>query len=352
MLLSAEELVSSTVSFTPRISIVGVGGAGNNLLSHAIGEGINPTRCVAVNTDRGQLSRSLALNKVLLDGAIPEEGDSFQRLDSRKMLQLSAHRVRPFTEASDITIVLAGLGGVTATGTAPLIAQWTRTPIHHVLSVVAIPFIHERERRFVALRGLKHMVEACECTVVIDNALDDGRSHPNERQADEKAFLAIHCLSELVSAIEPELASEALRIVSMGQIAVTCSAKVHPNGTVQSAVIDALRSPSAGLPLAKAKGAILLYLGQTGLGDGEAALAYEALESLIGRSIDFLHVNIGSNSEPIVCLLLTGYDYGTAVNAFVDFIEDLYDVEYGPTSSNSSLGMQIPLFQMEQDHPF
>jgi aromatic ring-opening dioxygenase catalytic subunit (LigB family) len=49
----------------------------------------------------------------------------------------------------------------------------------------------------------------------------------------------------------------------------------------------------------------------------------------------------------MICLLLTGYDYGTAVHAFVDFIEDLYDVEYGQPGQGTVAAFQMPLFQME-----
>src|SRR2546427_8407202 len=67
--LSEEELshIRSDQNPSPRISIVGIGGAGNKLLGNVIGNGgIGPEQCVAVNTDKGQLSRSLASNKILL----------------------------------------------------------------------------------------------------------------------------------------------------------------------------------------------------------------------------------------------------------------------------------------------
>jgi len=347
--LSTEELVSTrAVSPSPRVSIVGVGGAGNNLLSRAIVGGISPDDCIAVNTDKSQLSRSAAINKILLDGESVEGSDATpQNSSSRRMLQLSAHRVKPFTESSDCTILLAGLGGGTATETAPAIAQVARSSIRPVISVVAIPFIHERERRFVAMRGLKHMVDACDCTVVVDNAVEDAFSHPSKRQADEKASLAVQTLTELMSKIDPGLIPEALRIMSLGPIALICSAPVLPTETIQRGVIQALRAPSANLPLAKTMGAVLIQRGPTRMGEGEAAQAYDALVSLIGRDVEFMHTNVESSAESTVCLLLTGYDYGTAVRAFVDFIEDLYDIEYGQPSENSLLRLHSPLFQME-----
>src|SRR5437660_11604682 len=92
-----------------QVAIVGVGGAGNNLLSQAIDGGISPRNCVAVNTDRGQLSESRALNKVLL--ADSTETNSPLTRPRGGQGQLLAYRVSPFTRESDFRILLAAPGG-------------------------------------------------------------------------------------------------------------------------------------------------------------------------------------------------------------------------------------------------
>src|SRR5689334_15833645 len=194
--LSTEEIVTHqpASSHGSQVAIVGVGGAGNNLLSQAIDGGISPRNCVAVNTDRGQLSESRAQNKVLLTDSTEEKSQlTMQRGEQGRLL---AYRVSPFTRESNFTILLAGLGGATGTKAAPLIAQWHRDRVRPVVSVVALPFIHERERRFVALRGLKKMVESCDCTVIVDNSVQKPALLNSERVADETAALAVRNLSE------------------------------------------------------------------------------------------------------------------------------------------------------------
>src|SRR5439155_8130158 len=126
-------------------AIVGVGGAGNNLLSQAIDGGISPRNCVAVNTDRGQLSESRAQNKVLLADAA--ETNSPLTRPRGGQGQLLAYRVSPFTRESDFTILLAVLGGGNGTKAASLVSHWHRDRVRPIVSVVALPFIHERERR-------------------------------------------------------------------------------------------------------------------------------------------------------------------------------------------------------------
>lgn len=346
-LMSAEELLPTrAVSPDLRVSVVGVGGAGNNLLSHAIGSGLSPNHCVAVNTDRSQLSKSLARNKVLL-GNGQEHGGEMEEVQAKKDLQLSIRRVTPFTDASDFTIVVAGLGGGTGTGAAPLIAQWSRSQVCPVVSVVAIPFIHERERRYVALRGLKKMVEACDCTIVIDNSMESHVPSSKERRADELASLAVSGLTDLVSQMGSIQKQEFRRIISLGSIATLCSAPVKSRDMIQSAVFEALKSPSARLPLSNTRGAVLLYRGPDAIGNGHAVQAYETLVSLAGHEVDFIYGSVQRDSDPRICLLLTGYDYATAVRTFVEFIE-LYDIEYGQTNPGSLVRLQVPLFQMEQ----
>src|SRR3989441_1669767 len=222
--LSEEELISPRGLSGPRVSIVGVGGAGNHLLNQAIDAGASPSNCVAVNTDRSQLSKSSADNKVLLDGRSgSDQSSGLPTLDYRRARQLTAHRVKPFIEGSDCTILLAGLGGETATEAAPAIAQYTRTSVRPVISVVAIPFIHERERRFIALRGLKHLVDSCDCTVVIDNGVDRDYLSTATRTTDETASIAVRSLTELLSGAEDVEAKDILEVLSKGDLATVCS---------------------------------------------------------------------------------------------------------------------------------
>ena len=327
---------------------MGVGGAGNNLLSHAIGGGVSPSRCVAVNTDRGQLSRSLARNKIFLDQTVgPTAAKVVTRREEQRTFQSAAHRVTSYTDGSDFTIVVTGLGGGTGTESAPIIAQRSRTPVRPVVSVVAIPFIHERERRFIALRGLKRMVDACDCTIVIDNGIDRDYLSSATRTTDETASIAVRSLTELLSGAEDVEARDILEVLSKGDLATVCNFTLRTGDTLQSSVIQALRTPSANLPLKKAKGALLLYRGPATLSTAQFAQAYDALVSLVGSDLSFIHGSVYTQSEPSVCLFLTGYTYGTAIEGFIDFVE-LYDAEYGQEEGDEFTTLSVPLYQMER----
>jgi len=345
--LSTEEIVTHqpASSHGSQVAIVGVGGAGNNLLSQAIDGGISPRNCVAVNTDRGQLSESRAQNKVLLTDSTEEKSQlTMQRGEQGRLL---AYRVSPFTRESNFTILLAGLGGATGTKAAPLIAQWHRDRVRPVVSVVALPFIHERERRFVALRGLKKMVESCDCTVIVDNSVQKRALLNSERVADETAALAVRNLSEVVTIGNQMLAQQILNILSLGQVATVCIAPVETVERVQSAVSDALTTPSASLPISKAKGAVLLSRGIEPLNSGQAAQAYEAIASLVGHDVDFVHVSTRCQAQSSLSIFLSGYTYDMALGTVDDMIEDLYDMEYGLELAATRVVVRMPLYEME-----
>ncbi len=327
-----------------QVSVVGVGGAGNNLLSHAITTGLSPKNCVAVNTDRNRLSESPATNKVLLGESNSKSGGFTGALS--RSAQVLAHRVDPFTRESDFTILLTGLGGTTGT-TAAAIAQLNRNQVRPVVSVVALPFIHERERRFIALRGLKRMVEACDCTVVIDNAVQFAGESSSDRKSDDTACVAVRSFSEIASRESAAVCHRILNVLAIGQVATACISSVSSSNRIQSAVIDALGTPSANLPVSKARGAVLIYRGLEPLNSGQSALAYETVASLVGHDIEFTRVNIKTNSDPTLLVLLSGYSYGNCLGAFVDLIEDLYDMEYGIEPSSAEIGIPTWLYQME-----
>src|SRR2546422_7076421 len=191
------------------------------------------------------------------------------------------------------------------------------------------------------------MVVACNSTSVKKSGLKRGYESPATRSTDETASIAVRSLTELLSGAEDVEARDILEILSKGDLATVCNFALRTGDTLQFSVIQALRTPSANLPLKNAKGALLLYRGPATLSTAQFAQAYDALVSLVGHDVTFIHGSVYTQSEPSVCLFLTGYAYGTALNGFTDFIQ-LYDAEYGQEESDELTILSVPLYQMEQ----
>jgi len=246
-----------------------------------------------------------------------------------------------------MTIILVGFGGGTGTAAAPMIAQWARTQVKPVVAVVALPFTHERERRFIALRGLKRMSEACDCTIVVDNATSslDSDERPG-RSTDATAVVTVRRISEALSRLEPTIMKNVMRVMTLGSLAVACVRNVQPDANLASAIIASIRSPSSDLPLSRAQGAVLLHTGPVSLGQGQANHIYETVSSLVGHEISFAYGSVVSQDSQ-VCLLLTGYQYDSSIGGFVELLTDLYDVEYGQNADRLDHHVWLPLYQLE-----
>jgi cell division protein FtsZ len=154
----------------PKILVFGCGGAGNNAVSRLAGMGLSGARIVALNTDRQQLEGALADEKILIGqkltrgngaGGDPEVG--------RKAAELAAADLEKILCGADLVFVLAGLGGGTGTGSAPVVARLARERGAIVVALVTTPFHLEKSRVFVAEDGLEALRSHADTSIVMDN---------------------------------------------------------------------------------------------------------------------------------------------------------------------------------------
>jgi cell division protein FtsZ len=130
------------------IKVVGVGGAGCNVLDRVVLDGTDKADLVAVNTDAQALASSVAAAKVQLgrsttrglgSGGDPELG--FQAGCE------SADEIREALRGARMIFVCAGLGGGTGSGAAPFVAQLAREAGSLVIAFATLPFSFEGKRR-------------------------------------------------------------------------------------------------------------------------------------------------------------------------------------------------------------
>ena len=170
----------------PILKIFGVGGAGCNALAHIARAGIDGVECVAMNTDAAALERCPVANKLSLGtkltrglgaGGDPDRG--------RAAAEEDRERLRPMCEGMDVLFVVAGLGGGTGTGAAPVLAQMAKESGALVIGMVVLPFDWEGERRQrQAELGLRQLKAAGFLLVVTTNQPELSRSHLNRREMD------------------------------------------------------------------------------------------------------------------------------------------------------------------------
>ncbi len=154
----------------PQICVLGVGGAGCNIISWMKEKGVVGARIHALNTDAKHLGITRADTRILLGyqtcgglgtGGFPEQGS--------KAAEESAGEIQKVIAGSGLVFITAGLGGGTGTGASPVIAKMAKDLGALTLGVVTIPFQVERSRMEKAKEGLARLVEQCDAVVVIDN---------------------------------------------------------------------------------------------------------------------------------------------------------------------------------------
>src|ERR671933_100193 len=133
---------------TPRITVLGVGGAGGNAIDNMIKAHLEGVEFVACNTDAQALANCLTDRRIRLGttvthglgaGARPEVG--------RAAAAASLDEVLDHVADSHMVFVAAGLGGGTGTGAAPVIARAVRERGILTVGVVTKPFRFEGARR-------------------------------------------------------------------------------------------------------------------------------------------------------------------------------------------------------------
>ena len=150
------------------IKVLGLGGAGSNALDRILLDGFDAAELVALNTDVQALTSSVASVKVQLGrnttrglgaGGDPEVGYA--------AAEESADEIRSALEGAQMVFLIAGLGGGTGSGSAPLIASYAREQSAMVVAFVTMPFSFEGKRRRAqadeALASLQHYADVVIC---------------------------------------------------------------------------------------------------------------------------------------------------------------------------------------------
>jgi len=155
---------------TPRITIVGCGGAGGNTITRLNKLGVKGAETVAINTDKQALDLVEADKKLLIGKALTKGlgAGGFPEMAERAARE-SSHEIEALIKDADLVFVTAGMGGGTGTGTAPVVAEIAKKHNSVVTCMVSTPFNVERARLIKADEGLDNLRTKADSTVVLDN---------------------------------------------------------------------------------------------------------------------------------------------------------------------------------------
>ena len=155
----------------PRITVVGVGGAGGNAVNNMIQSAMEGVDFVVANTDAQALASSRTDRRIQLGrdttqglgaGARPDIG----RDSAEEALEIIAREL----DGAHMAFITAGMGGGTGTGAAPVIAKVARDLGVLTVGVVTKPFQFEGAHRMrLAEAGIEELAQYVDTLIVIPN---------------------------------------------------------------------------------------------------------------------------------------------------------------------------------------
>lgn len=155
---------------SPKIIVVGCGGAGSNSVNRLTNMGVHGAETYAINTDKLHLDRIRADNKLLIGrsvtrgmgcGGSPEVG--------LKCAEISEEEIRQVVSGADLVFITVGMGGGTGTGLAPYVAEMARKSRSVVVAIASTPFTVERSRVAKANHGLERLRRRTDSVIMLDN---------------------------------------------------------------------------------------------------------------------------------------------------------------------------------------
>jgi cell division protein FtsZ len=155
----------------PRISVIGVGGAGGNAVANMVRSDVRGVDFIVANTDAQALRDSPAERIVQLGRRTTEGLGAGSRAElGRAAAEESLAEIERVLDGAHMCFIAAGLGGGTGTGAAPVIAGAARARGILTVGVVTRPFAFEGARRARAAEvGLEELQRQVDTLIVIPN---------------------------------------------------------------------------------------------------------------------------------------------------------------------------------------
>ena len=196
------------------ITVLGVGGGGNNAVNYMYLQDIEGITFVVSDTDRHQLDESPVPDRVLLGAnttlghGVSNDLEAARRATEERESDIAAAL---FDNDTKMVIITAGMGGATGTGAAPIVARIAREKSVLTVGLVTIPFMFEgTEKNLKALVGIKEMRKYVDALFIINNEyLTEIYSDLNPsnafKKADETLTSVVSSLCGLITSVNPRV---------------------------------------------------------------------------------------------------------------------------------------------------
>lgn len=310
------------------IKVVGVGGAGNNVVNRMVKSGTKGVEFIAINTDKQALAVSSADQKIQIGEKLTHgQGAGSDPEIGKKSAEESRNNIAKSFEDADMVFITAGMGGGTGTGAAPTIADIAREAGILTVGVVTKPFGFEGKRRMLqAQSGINELLSKVDSLLIIPNdrlkyATDQKVTFANAFEiADDVLHQAVTSISDLIKNtgfINLDFA-DVTTIMKDAGFAHMGVGHAAGKGKAEDAARAAVASPLMETSIDGARGVLVNITGSQdmGLEDVEAAAnlvqaaAHPDANIIFGATFDET-----MDDEIRVTVIATGFDDGPVKKA-------------------------------------
>ena len=303
------------------IKVVGVGGAGTNVVNRMVRSGTKGVDFIAVNTDKQALDASSANYKIQIGekltqgkgaGANPEVG--------KKAAEENRSQIAKVLEGTDMVFVTCGMGGGTGTGGAPIVSDVAREQGILTVGVVTKPFGFEGRRRMQqAEQGIAELKGKVDSLVIIPNdrlkhATDQKITFANAFEiADDVLRQAVESISDLiknVGFINLDFA-DVTAVMKDAGLAHMGVGRAAGKGKAEEAARLAVSSPLLETSINGAKGVLVNVTGSMDIGLEEVETAANLVQQAANPDANIIFGATFDESledEIRVTVIATGFD--------------------------------------------
>ena len=299
---------------TPKIKVIGVGGAGNNAVNRMIEDNIKGVTYYLLNTETGTLKRAKTKN-ILQIGIETTKGlgaGANENVGERAAIE-NKEQIKDIVRGADMVFIVAGMGGGTGTGAAPVVAEIAKEMGILTIGVVTKPFMFEgKARKLRADYGTQKLKENVDDLIVILN--DKLLKTTDTKITLNSAFsLADEVLEQAISGITDLLTTIGEVNIDFADISTTVRYRGKASGEkkVEEAVRQAIANPLTESKINGAKGVIFNVKGDESLSLLEINSAIAIINDQISEDANVIFGTVIDNNmkdDVSVTIIATGVE--------------------------------------------
>ena len=306
---------------TPKIKVIGVGGAGNNAVNRMIEDHVKGVTFYMLNTETGTLKRAKTSNTLQI-GIQTTRGlgaGANEKVGERAAIE-NKEEIKQILQGADLVFITAGMGGGTGTGAAPIVAEVAKEMGILTIGIVTKPFLFEgKARKLRADKGIERLKDNVDDLIVVlnDNLL---KTTDSKITLDQAFSIADNVLEQGITSITDLLTSIGEVNVDFADIKTTVSYKGHAymgigrasgEKKVEEAVKQAIDNPLTQSKIDGAKGVIFNVKGDESLSLIEINSAIGLINDKISEEANVIFgtvIDNNMNGEVAVTVIATGVE--------------------------------------------